>query len=299
MNELSLKEEDDWTNSWWYRPWIRFVFGSITLVSVISYLAMESGIEAFFFIVLSVLIIVPLEKLIPRHNMKFFRPHLLTDFFHHFVSGFIGFIPLILIVPTIENYQFQTLASLIQSQPIWIQILEALFLSEFLVYWGHRLSHQIPFLWRFHSVHHSVVHLDWLAGERRHPLDQFYMSLFIGVPMILSGFSLVDLLVIGVIQNLWDMTIHANLGWRLKSLDGIWVTSEFHHWHHSVNKEARDKNYSGALPLFDRMFGTFYLPDNKNPGPYGIDTHMPDTYFGHMIQPFLPVKPDSSGLTKS
>ena len=299
MNELPLKEQDDWTNSWWYRPWIRFVFGSITLVSVISYLAIESGIEAFFFIVLSVLIIVPLEKLIPRHNMKFFRPHLLTDFFHHFVSDFIGFIPLILIVPTIENYQSQTLASLIQSQPIWLQILEALFLSEFLVYWGHRLSHQIPFLWRFHSVHHSVVHLDWLAGERRHPLDQFYMSLFIGVPMILSGFSLVDLLVIGVIQNLWDMTIHANLGWRLKSLDGIWVTSEFHHWHHSVNKEARDKNYSGALPLFDRMFGTFYLPDNKNPGPYGIDTHMPDTYFGHMIQPFLPVKPDSSGLTKS
>ena len=299
MNELPLKKQDDWTNSWWYRPWIRFLFGSITLVSVISYLAIESGIEAFFFIVLSVLIIVPLEKLIPRHNLKFFRPHLLTDFFHHFVSGFIGFIPLILIVPTIENYQSQTLASLIQSQPMWLQILEALFISEFLVYWGHRLSHQIPFLWRFHSVHHSVVHLDWLAGERRHPLDQFYMSLFIGVPMILSGFSLVDLLVIGVIQNLWDMTIHANLGWRLKSLDGIWVTSEFHHWHHSVNKEARDKNYSGALPLFDRMFGTFYLPDNKNPGPYGIDTHMPDTYFGHMIQPFLPVKPDSSGLTKS
>ena len=299
MNELPLKEQDDWTNSWWYRPWIRFVFGSITLVSVIFYLAIESGIEAFFFMVLSVLIIVPLEKLIPRHNMKFFRPHLLTDFFHHFVSGFIGFIPLILIVPTIENYQSQTLASLIQSQPIWLQILEALFLSEFLVYWGHRLSHQIPFLWRFHSVHHSVVHLDWLAGERRHPLDQFYMSLFIGVPMILSGFSLVDLLVIGVIQNLWDMTIHANLGWRLRHLDGIWVTSEFHHWHHSINKEARDKNYSGALPLFDRMFGTFYLPDNKKPGPYGIDTHMPDTYFGHMIQPFLTVKPDSSDLTKS
>ncbi len=299
MNELSLKEQDDWANSWWYRPWIRLVFGSITLVSIISYFAFESGIEAFFFIALSLLIIVPLEKLIPRHKMKFFRPELLTDFFHHFVSGFIGFIPLILIVPLIENYQSQTLSSLIQSQPTWLQILEALFLSEFLVYWGHRLSHQIPLLWRFHSVHHSVVHLDWLAGERRHPLDQFYMSLFIGIPMILSGFNLVDLLIIGVIQNLWDMTIHANLGWRLRLLDGIWVTSEFHHWHHSVNREARDKNYSGALPLFDRMFGTFYLPDNKKPGPYGIDTHMPDTYFGHLIQPFLTVDQRASDLTKS
>lgn len=105
--------------------------------------------------------------------------------------------------------------------------------------------------------------------------------------MILSGFSLVDLLIVGLVQNIWDMTIHANLGWRLRFLDGIWVTSEFHHWHHSVDKQARDKNYAGALPLYDWIFGTFYLPANARPGTYGVDTHMPDTYLGQLIQPFL------------
>ena len=262
------------------------MLGLAIMTFVLIFQVLESGFEPFLFVTLSILLIVPLERIMPRHQIKTFRPQLLTDFFHHFVSGFIGFVPLIFLYPILGGFQFQSLSSVIQSQPIWLQILEALVLSEFLVYWGHRFSHEVPLLWRFHSVHHSSENLDWLAGERRHPIDQFYMSLFVGIPMVLSGFSLVDLLIVGVLQNLWDMTIHANLRWRLKFLDGIWVTSEFHHWHHSVDRDARDKNYSGALPIFDWLFRTYHLPSDKKPGPYGIDSHMPETYVGQLIQPF-------------
>tara|TARA_Y100000588_G_scaffold36153_1_gene34755 strand:- start:1747 stop:2622 length:876 start_codon:yes stop_codon:yes gene_type:complete len=287
MVEDAKKVHESWSSSWWYHPWIRFVLGLVTMIFVLIFQVLESGFEPFLFVTLSILLIVPLERIMPRHQIKTFRPQLLTDFFHHFVSGFIGFVPLIFLYPILGGFQFQSLSSVIQSQPIWLQILEALVLSEFLVYWGHRFSHEVPLLWRFHSVHHSSENLDWLAGERRHPIDQFYMSLFVGIPMVLSGFSLVDLLIVGVLQNLWDMTIHANLRWRLKFLDGIWVTSEFHHWHHSVDKDARDKNYSGALPIFDWLFRTYHLPSDKKPGPYGIDSHMPETYVGQLIQPFV------------
>ena len=287
MAEDAKKVHESWSSSWWYRPWIRFVLGLAIMTFVLIFQVLESGFEPFLFVTLSILLIVPLERIMPRHQIRTFRPQLLTDFFHHFVSGFIGFVPLIFLYPILGGFQFQSLSSVIQSQPIWLQILEALVLSEFLVYWGHRFSHEVPLLWRFHSVHHSSENLDWLAGERRHPIDQFYMSLFVGIPMVLSGFSLVDFLIVGVLQNLWDMTIHANLRWRLKFLDGIWVTSEFHHWHHSVDKDARDKNYSGALPIFDWLFGTYHLPTDKKPGPYGIDSHMPETYVGQLIQPFV------------
>ena len=287
MAEDAKKVHESWSSSWWYRPWIRFVLGLAIMTFVLIFQVLESGFEPFLFVTLSILLIVPLERIMPRHQIRTFRPQLLTDFFHHFVSGFIGFVPLIFLYPILGGFQFQSLSSVIQSQPIWLQILEALVLSEFLVYWGHRFSHEVPLLWRFHSVHHSSENLDWLAGERRHPIDQFYMSLFVGIPMVLSGFSLVDLLIVGVLQNLWDMTIHANLRWRLKLLDGIWVTSEFHHWHHSVDKDARDKNYSGALPIFDWLFRTYHLPSDKKPGPYGIDSHMPETYVGQLIQPFV------------
>ena len=263
------------------------MLGLAIMPFVLIFQVLESGFEPFLFVTLSILLIVPLERIMPRHQIRTFRPQLLTDFFHHFVSGFIGFVPLIFLYPIFGGFQFQSLSSVIQSQPIWLQILEALVLSEFLVYWGHRFSHEVPLLWRFHSVHHSSENLDWLAGERRPHIDQFYMSLFVGIPMVLSGFSLVDLLIVGVLQNLWDMTIHANLRWRLKFLDGIWVTSEFHHWHHSVDRDARDKNYSGALPIFDWLFRTYHLPSDKKPGPYGIDSHMPETYVGQLIQPFV------------
>ena len=287
MAEDAKKVHESWSSSWWYHPWIRFVLGLVTMIFVLIFQVLESGFEPFLFVTLSILLIVPLERIMPRHQIRTFRPQLLTDFFHHFVSGFIGFVPLIFLYPILGGFQFQSLSSVIQSQPIWLQILEALVLSEFLVYWGHRFSHEVPLLWRFHSVHHSSENLDWLAGERRHPIDQFYMSLFVGIPMVLSGFSLVDLLIVGVLQNLWDMTIHANLRWRLKFLDGIWVTSEFHHWHHSIDKDARDKNYSGALPIFDWLFRTYHLPSDKKPGPYGIDSHMPETYVGQLIQTFV------------
>ena len=297
MAEDAKKVHESWSSSWWYRPWIRFVLGLAIMTFVLIFQVLESGFEPFLFVTLSILLIVPLERIMPRHQIKTFRPQLLTDFFHHFVSGFIGFVPLIFLYPILGGFQFQSLSSVIQSQPIWLQILEALVLSEFLVYWGHRFSHEVPLLWRFHSVHHSSENLDWLAGERRHPIDQFYMSLFVGIPMVLSGFSLVDLLIVGVLQNLWDMTIHANLRWRLKFLDGIWVTSEFHHWHHSVDKDARDKNYSGALPIFDWLFRTYHLPSDKKPGPYGIDSHMPETYVGQLIQPFVLLCLHPLGLT--
>lgn len=287
MSEIQGQVEEDWHSSWWYQPWIRLLVGFATISFVISFSFYESGLESFFFIGLSLIFVVPLEKLIPRHPIGTFRPELLTDLFHHFVSGFLGVVPLIFLYPLLQEFQWATLTSFIQSQPVWLQIAGALLLSEFLIYWGHRFSHEIPLLWRFHSVHHSSKNLDWLAGERRHPVDQAYMSFFVGIPMILSGFSLVDLLIVGVLQNLWDMTIHANLGWRLKLLDGIWVTSEFHHWHHSINPEARDKNYSGALPVYDWLFRTYYLPKDKKPGPYGIDTHMPGAYLGQLIQPFV------------
>ena len=50
-------------------------------------------------------------------------------------------------------------------------------------YWGHRLTHQVPFLWRFHSVHHSIEQMDWVASGRLHPLDQAFTQAFTIFPL--------------------------------------------------------------------------------------------------------------------
>lgn len=286
----SAKNPDAWMDSWWYSKWIRALIGGLCFIGLIG-LSILNGLESgdfgmLYFVAIGIVVFLPLERWMPRHKMKVLRPHLLTDFFHVIVTSFLAFIPLIFIFPLIQPLRVDSIVAAIHSQPKWLQIAEALFLTEFLIYWGHRITHEVPFLWRFHSVHHSVNYLDWIAGERRHPIDGLFMSLFTAIPLLITGFDLVDLLIVGVFNESWDMTIHANLKWRLKFMDRIWVTTEYHHWHHSTQKEVRDKNYAGALPIMDILFGTYYLPKDEHPGPYGIDTHMPATYLGQLIQPF-------------
>ena len=167
------------------------------------------------------------------------------------VTGLLSFLPIMLIFPLLDPIRMQSLVALVAGLPLGVQIALAFLTQEFLIYWGHRLSHEIPALWQFHSVHHSSEHLDWLAGERRHPVDGALMGFFVGVPLMFLGFDIVDLLWLGVFNSLWDMTIHANLGWRLKFMRGLWVTTEYHHWHHVVDKDIRNRNYAGALPIFD------------------------------------------------
>lgn len=257
-----------------------------------TYQAWQSGDPGVFaFFALGLCVLVPLERLMPRHAQPFLRPHFVTDLMHVLLTGLLAYLPVALIFPLLQPLRIDATHEFIQSLPLFAQAISALIVQEFLIYWGHRFSHEVPILWRFHAVHHSVIYLDWLGGERRHPLDALFMSFCVGVPMLITGFDLVDLLLLGVFNALWDMTIHANLGWRLKFLDGIWVTTEYHHWHHADDLEARDKNYAGALPVFDWLFGTYHLPPNQKPAGYGIDSTMPDDYFGQLLQPFRPMRP--------
>jgi len=66
----------------------------------------------------------------------------------------------------------------------------------------------------------------------------------------------------------------------------IWVTQEYHHWHNARDKEAHDRNYAGALPLWDLVFGTYYMPQGKRPEDYGIEDHIPKNYLGQLVHPF-------------
>lgn len=252
-----------------------------------AYLQISEGQEGpLSFLVLGLCVLVPLERLMPRHAQRILRRGLHVDLLHAVLTGLLAFLPVMFVFPFLESIRSQSLAASIAELPLISQIALAFLAQEFLIYWGHRFSHEIPILWRFHSVHHSSEKLDWLAGERRHPIDGAIMAFFVGVPLLFLGFDLIDLLWLGVFNSLWDMTIHANLRWRLRFMKGLWVTTEYHHWHHVADQEIRNRNYAGALPVFDWLFGTYYLPKDKLPNGYGIDTPMPNSYLGQLTQPF-------------
>src|SRR5262245_48123955 len=133
-----------------------------------------------------VFLFTPLEKVFPAREQKFFRPRWWTDFAfllgQYLVWG--GAVLALLQLFRVWLNQIVPLGfrAAVQSQPWWLQAIEVILLSDLLIYWGHRLQHRVGFLWRFHSIHHSAEHLDWLAAHREHPLDTVYTMGLINLP---------------------------------------------------------------------------------------------------------------------
>ena len=143
----------------------------------------------------------------------------------------------------------------------WLPIVGFL-LFDFVSYWTHRFYHEIPVLWKFHAIHHSTEHLDWVSGFRAHPFDGTLIAPAFAF-LIAAGFSPEITGVFAIFQIVLGLLLHANVRFRFRWLHPFLGTPEMHHWHHSNEKEAIWTNYGAAIPLWDQVFGTYYMPKDK------------------------------------
>jgi sterol desaturase/sphingolipid hydroxylase (fatty acid hydroxylase superfamily) len=239
---------------------------------------------------LLLLVFRPLEMAFPaRPGQRFFRPAWLTDlcFFlgqYLLFSGLV-FWALAYFGRWLDGLVPAEFRSAVASQPFWLQVLEVVVLSDFLVYWGHRLQHRVGFLWRFHSVHHSSEHLDWLAAHREHPLDTIYTVGLINLPAFVLGFPLETLAGFIAFRGLWAVYIHSNVRLPIGPLRVLIGAPELHHWHHDRDRDAG--NYANISPLMDVLFGTYRYP-GREPERFGVNQPTPRTYLGHLVRPLLP-----------
>ncbi|HSQ56025.1 MAG TPA: sterol desaturase family protein, partial [Gemmata sp.] len=225
-------------------------------------LLLATGLSLVFLVVL----FRPLELLFPaKADQRFFRPAWSLDLcfllgqyllwngvvfwcLSHFQEGLTGLVP-------------REFTSAVAAQPFWLQILAVILLSDFCVYWGHRLQHRVGFLWRFHSVHHSALHLDWLAAHREHPLDTVYTLTLINLPAFILGFPLEALAGFIAFRGIWAIYIHSNIRLPIGPLRAVLGAPELHHWHHAKDRDAG--NYGNVCPLMDLIFGTYRCPDHE------------------------------------
>ncbi len=166
------------------------------------------------------------------------------------------------------------------------QAIVALLVVDFTGYWSHRLFHRRP-LWRFHAVHHSPVELDWLASVRVHPINEIVNSLLPAVVLIGLGFR-ADVLQ-GVIPffSLYAILLHANVSWSFGPLRYVLASPRFHRWHHTSEHEGLDKNFAGLFPLWDLLFGTFYMPPGRIPVAFGLSHEaVPEGFWKQLWWPF-------------
>jgi sterol desaturase/sphingolipid hydroxylase (fatty acid hydroxylase superfamily) len=167
---------------------------------------------------------------------------------------------------------------------VCVQAVIVVLLGDFLIYWGHRLQHRVGFLWRFHCIHHSAEHLDWLAAHREHPVDSIYTILLVNLPIFALGFPIRSLALFAAFRGLWAIYIHANVRLPIGPLRMLIGAPELHHWHHERTRDAG--NYANVSPLMDLLFGTYRCPDHE-PASLGVEEPMPQGYFGQLMYPFL------------
>jgi sterol desaturase/sphingolipid hydroxylase (fatty acid hydroxylase superfamily) len=236
------------------------------------------------------LVFIPMEKAFSaKPDQKIFRPGWFLDLCYFF-GQYLLWSSLVLKAINYLGAWFDRSISLqfrttISEQPLWLQATEVLILSDFLIYWGHRLQHKYDFLWRFHKVHHTAETLDWLAAHREHPLDSIYTVGIINLPAIILGFDLNALAAIVAFRGIWAIYIHSNVRLNIGAIKMIIGSPDLHHWHH--DKERDRGNYANISPLMDKLFGTYVCPD-KEPERFGIKEPFPSTYFGQMLKPLLP-----------
>ncbi len=149
----------------------------------------------------------------------------------------------------------------IASQSWTLQATEVVILSDLFVYWGHRMQHRLGWLWRFHSIHHSAEHLDWLAAHREHPIDTVYTLTLINLPAFILGFPLETLAGLIAFRGIWAIYIHSNVRLPIGPLRMLIGAPELHHWHHDRDRDFG--NYANISPVMDVLFGTYHCPDSE------------------------------------
>lgn len=162
------------------------------------------------------------------------------------------------------------------------------FVFDFAYYWFHRLQHAVPFLWRYHAVHHAIEELNatncyhhWTEGLFRIPLMVLPLTLLLDL-------RVPELAVITNIVGAWAQFVHADSRLDFGPFRWFVVSPRFHRVHHSLERGHFDRNFAGVFPIFDMVFGTAHFPKAGDT----IETGLADRREARTIGSYLSARPD-------
>lgn len=239
------------------------------------------------------IIFIPIELFLPQRRAQTkLHPEWKTDLVYFVVAHLlIQFLAVVFRYPAELMFREFGLAALqltVKGIHFVPQLFLALLLSDLFQYWAHRTFHKNRFLWRFHAVHHSIKVVDWLAGSRLHFVDIVATRAFSYIPLYFCGFSASVFYTYIVIVSFQAVLAHANTRINFGWFKYVFVTPQYHHWHHSDNPEHYDENFAIHFPFIDMIFGTYYLPGDRWPESTGLgDVAFHKGYLKQLLLPFF------------
>ncbi len=247
--------------------------------------------KTLLFLVLLLALFHPAERLFPaRRTQRPWRRGSFHDLLHGVLNplliNFGAALLLAILAVALSSLVPTSIRDRIAAKPVLLQFFEIVLLAEICGYWAHRLAHRIPWLWKFHAVHHSIEELDWLSSHRQHPIEATWMLGAQNVPVLLLGFSVPSLVSFVLFQKIYTVFVHSNVRVSFGPLRHLLASPAFHHWHHAKEKSCHDRNFSSLFPFLDLLFGTYLEPNGKFPEKLGTEETVPRTWWGQLGYPF-------------
>lgn len=275
------------------------VYPVLTIGGVFAaWLLLEAGVSLAQSVVAVTVIagvfVIALERLLPySREWQRVRPDIPTDAGHLIVGNAAAEgVRLALLGPLLAVSAF--LAQRVGA-PLWpahlpmpAQLFLGLALAEFGGYWGHRLMHERPLLFRMHAVHHSANRIYFLTGARNHVTEVVFLAALGLFPLLVLGANEVVIGLIAGFSGIHYMLQHANIDLRLGPLNYIFNGPELHRFHHSRVLAEANANYSGVLLLWDWVFGTIFRPTKAPSIDVGLTDmpSFPQGFWAQLASPF-------------
>ncbi len=159
---------------------------------------------------------------------------------------------------------------LLSNRPLVAQAIGAFMVVDFTRYCTHYLSHKIPLLWGFHSIHHSATEINSFTTYRLHAFEILIGTIISVLPVAIIGGNFESIMIVKLFDTSWGYVVHSNCVMKIGILGKILVTPQYHKIHHSSSRVHFDTNFSSHLTLWDILFNTRYT-GNQPPIKYGIE----------------------------
>ena len=255
----------------------------------------------FWGLILISLIVWILELVFPwRKNQKKFRQGFWLDIFYMFFNFFIFSIIIVGFYEVFNKILFKSfnirpdslaLINLNVFSPFF-QLIIFFVILDFFQWLTHILMHHIPFLWKFHKVHHSVKEMGFAAHFRYHWMENiFYKPLKVFAIMLIGGFEPEQAYVIHFFTITIGHLNHSNLKFNYGPLKYIFNNPILHLHHHAYsvpNKFKKGVNFAISLSVWDYIFKTNYVPNSDGETKLGYlgDHSMSEGFFGQLLYGF-------------
>jgi sterol desaturase/sphingolipid hydroxylase (fatty acid hydroxylase superfamily) len=210
-----------------------------------------------------ILTIFALEFLYPRRKVDMERKlrwtrNLLLMVINNLTIKF--FLPFSLV--TVALYAEQKGVGLFHNLTIYsvVELVISLIVLDFIIYMQHRIFHYLPFLWRFHKIHHIDHEMDVTTAIRFHPIEIFLSFFIKSAAIIILGISPIAVIIFVIILNVSAMFSHGNITVP-KKLDQLLrlviITPDMHRIHHCVIPSETNSNFGFNLSWWDKIFNTY------------------------------------------